>query len=125
MIAETFKIIIERLKEKTSKNEASWSKTNRDTEFKLDFGKGAITIDNWSDSHNEYVDCNILNENGDKVDGVVFPFVEETTNFLYLQELYTMVKRSYYKTDETFENILKELKSDNKIGFEKKVSSQW
>jgi hypothetical protein len=39
MIAENFKLLIEKLKLKTIKREACWTKTSRDEEYKLHLGK--------------------------------------------------------------------------------------
>ncbi len=61
MISSNIKILIDKLKTKTELGQAIWSKTSSDTEFKLELQKGAITIDNWEDSHGLFVDLSILN----------------------------------------------------------------
>ena len=95
--------------------------TNRDTEFKLNLGKGAITVDNWTDDRDrkEYVDCVIMNENGDTIDRISFSS-EATDDFNYLIALYAIIKRAYYKIDETLKSILEELDSNNIIGLDNK-----
>ncbi len=123
MIPENFKLLIDKLKLKTSKHEAIWIKTSRDDEFKLDLGKGAITLDLWvnHDTEEQFVDLAIINERGDTIDRIYFSEVEKE-DFKNLEELHVIAKRAYYKIDETFKNILKELDSDKTIGSEKKLS---
>lgn len=121
MIPENFKILIDKLKKKTSKNEAIWSKTIRNDEFKLDLGKGAITIDMWLNEEppGQFVDIAIINEQGEKVDSITINSIEKV-DFEYLIDLHSLAKRSYFKVDETFKNIFKELDSDKVIGSKNK-----
>ena len=122
MIPENFKILIEKLKEKTAKKEAIWSKTSRDNEFKLDLGKGAITIDMWQNDETgqPMVDITVINEYGDRIDSIYFSS-NEKEDYKYLHELHSLAKRAYYKVDETFKIIFKELDSDKTIGTEKRA----
>lgn len=121
MIPENFKILVDKLKEKTTKKEAIWSKTSRDDEFKLDLGKGAITVDRWNgeDPDEQFVDIAVINDRGDRIDSIYF-MSSEKEDFKYLVELHSLAKRAYYKVDETFKSIFKELDSDKTIGTEKK-----
>jgi len=124
MIPDNFKTLVEKLKEKTTKREAIWSKTSRDEEFKLDLGKGAITVDRWlnEETNEQLVDIAVINDRGDKIDSIYFSHTDKE-DYKYLIELHTMAKRAYYKVDETFKSIFKELDSDKTIGSEKKVES--
>jgi hypothetical protein len=115
MISEKLKTLIEKLKIKTESRQALWKKTSRDTEFKLEFQKGAVTIDNWTDDIGTFVDLRIINENGDEVEEVVFNS-NSFEQYIILQELSELVKKSYYKTDETFKTLLDELDSDKIVG---------
>jgi hypothetical protein len=117
MIPENFVTLIDKLSEKTSKKEAVWSKTSRDDEFKLDLGKGAITIDRWQndDNNEQSVDLAVMNENGDRIDYIFFTYADRD-DFKNLAELHSLAKRAYYKVDETFKSIFKELDSDKTIG---------
>ena len=117
MIPENFKTLVDKLVEKTSRKEAVWSKTSRDDEFKLDLGKGAITLDRWQneETNEQLVDLAVLNENGDKIDYIYFSYSEKE-DFKYLTDLHSLAKRAYYKVDETFKLIFKELDSDKTIG---------
>lgn len=121
MIPENFQILIEKLKDKTVKREAVWSKTSRDDEFKLDLGKGAITVDRWEhpETTEQLVDIAVINERGDRVDSIYFSAAEKE-EYKYLVELHSLAKRAYFKVDETFKTIFKELDSDKTIGIEKK-----
>lgn len=117
MIPENFKILIGKLKEKTLKKEAIWTKTTRDEEFKLDFGQGAITVDKWTDlqNHEQYVDIAVYNERGDKIDSIYFSS-NDKDDFKFLEELHVISKRAYYIVDDTFKIIFKEIESDKIIG---------
>lgn len=115
MIPENYKLLIEKLKQKTLKKEANWSKTSADDEYKLDLGKGAITIDNWRDNGKTYIDLSIINDRGDIIDRIYFPS-GETEDYNLVLELHSLAKRAYYKIDETLKNIFKELDSDKPIG---------
>lgn len=115
MISEKLKILIEKLRSKTESREAIWKKTSRDTEFKLEFQKGAVTIDNWTDDFGSFVDIRIINENGDEVEGVVFDS-NTPEQYSVLQDLSELIKKSYYKTDETFKTLIDELDSDKIVG---------
>ena len=121
MIPENFKTLVDKLKDKTTKKEAIWSKTSRDDEFKLDLGKGAITLDRWlnEETNEQMVDIAVINDRGDRVDTIVFPSYEKE-EYKYLVELHSLAKRAYYKVDETFKTIFKELDSDKTIGTERK-----
>jgi len=119
MVPDNFKILIDKLKEKTTQKEAIWYKTSRDNEFKLDLGRGAITVDRWETEWGKYVDMSVFNEDGDMVDNVVFQDVE-INDYKYLIELHSLANRAYYKVDETFNAIFKELDSNKIIGIEKK-----
>lgn len=121
MIPDNFKILVDKLKEKTTKKEAIWSKTSREEEFKLDLGKGAITIDRWVDEETgeQLVDIAVINDRGDRVDSIYFNSLEKE-DYKYIVDLHVLAKRAYYKVDETFKSIFKELDSDKTIGTEKK-----
>lgn len=114
MISANIKILIDKLKKKTELGQAIWSKTSRDTEFKLELQKGAITIDNWEDGEGLFVDIAILNENGETIERDVFNVSEEDYNVLF--EIYMLAKNSYYKIDETLKTIFDELDSPKIVG---------
>ncbi|MFM2203875.1 MAG: hypothetical protein RLZZ605_839 [Bacteroidota bacterium] len=116
MIAENFRLLIEKLKYKSAKREAIWAKTSRDEEFKLHLGKVTLLTDCWYDevTFNKKVDLVILNEDGEKIDGVILSKGED--DYELLIELHTLAKQSYYKIDETFKSIFEELDSNKVIG---------
>ena len=119
MIPDNFVTLIQKLKEKTIAHKAIWVKTSRDNEFKLDLGKGAITTDRWisPEINLDCVDLVIINEKGDKVDSIEIASSYKE-DYKVLVELHVLAKRAYYKVDETFKNIFKELDDDKIIGKE-------
>ncbi len=123
-MTENFITLIEKLKNKTASKQAIWSKTSRDNEFKLELQKGAITTDNWNDDdENSFIDLSIINENGDTIDRVYF-HSSEKEDYKKLLELHDLVKRAYYKVDETIKNIFNELDSEKTVGKERKSEDE-
>jgi hypothetical protein len=120
MIAENYRLLIEKLKHKIAKREAIWTKTSRDEEFKLHIGKVTILLDCWYDevSFNKKVDLVILNEDGEKIDGIILSNGE--AGYELLLEMHTLAKQSYYKIDETFKSIFEALDSNKIVGDKKK-----
>jgi hypothetical protein len=115
MIPDNFRILIDKLKDKTLKKEAVWTKTSRDDEFKLDLGKGAILIDSFQDTGEKQVDISVLNENGDRIDYLAFS-LRDRVDYDDLFELHAIAKRSYFKVDETFQDIFRQLDENKVIG---------
>ncbi|WP_374460240.1 hypothetical protein [Chryseobacterium taeanense] len=118
---QRIKNLIQLLEEKTRSNDAMWTRTSSDNEFKIDINNSTITVDMWNVEAVTYYEFVILNENGDRVERIVVgdddPFNSE---FQIVTNFYDAVRNSYFKVDETIENILKELNSSNKIGINRK-----
>lgn len=121
MIPDNFKTLIDVLIQKTEKNEAIWSKTSREDEYKIDLGKGAITVDSWVDNESgqNLVDIAVFNENGDRIDALYFS-THDDVEYRYVLALHTLARRAYYKIDETFNNIFKEISKEGTIGTDSK-----
>ncbi|MGI4021988.1 MAG: hypothetical protein ACRYFA_10815 [Janthinobacterium lividum] len=118
-MTENFTSLIEKLKNKTVSKQAIWSKTSRDNEFKLELQKGAITIDSWEDNNVDFVDLNIMNENGEIIDRAYF-HSSDRVDYKTLLDLHSSAKRAYFKVDETIKNIFDELDSKNVVGKERR-----
>jgi len=122
MINANIKLIIDKLIAKTNAGQAIWSKTSRDTEFKLELSKGAITTDMWEDEHGyKMVDLSVYNANGEIIENDVFHESDEESDFTSLQNVYESAKKSYYKIDETFKTIFDELDGEKTIGRSKEL----
>lgn len=115
MIPENNRILIDKLIIKTINKEALWSKTSANNEFKLDLDKGAIIVDSYGEDRNQAVDMVIINGNGEVIDKIYFTSRDEE-EFKLLTELHTLARRAYYKVDETFKDILKELDDNKTVG---------
>jgi hypothetical protein len=117
MIPDNFKELLEKLKAKTLNRQAIWTKTSGDDEYKLDFGKGAVTVDRWVNpgDGNEYTECVIFNEDGNKVERIAVSDTEKA-EFDTISELHLLARNAFFKTDETFKSLFKELDSDDIIG---------
>ncbi len=114
MIPENLKILVDKLIGKTIAKKAIWSQTSGSNEYKLDLGKGAITVNLWSEDN---VGLNIFNEQGEIIESLdVFAREED---FKKIYDLYSEARRSYYKVDETINAINIALDDDKVIGISK------
>ena len=116
MIEKQHKALIEKLIEKTTSKKANWVKTSRETEYKLGLKSGAITTDLWNDNGIDYADLIIRNERGDIISQLTFTKIENSIEFDLLKNLHNQARESYYKFDETIEDIFDELNSDKEVG---------
>ncbi|WP_029294256.1 hypothetical protein [Chryseobacterium hispalense] len=122
------KNLIQLLKDKTANKNAIWSRTSGNNEFKIEINNATITTDCWFTDDILYYDFVILNENGEVVERISVSdtniFSEE---YQILSDFYDVVKNSYFKIDETIDNILNELNTNTKIGFSKKnnTNNDW
>jgi hypothetical protein len=119
MIPDNFKALIAKLVTKTHKKQVVWTKTSRDEEFKLNLEKGAITVDNWYDDEANVwrVDIAIYNDRGDRIDRIAYMEAEKN-DYEALMVLHSAAKSAYFKVEDTFKDIFKELDSDKTIGSE-------
>ena len=115
MIPDHFKILIDKLKIKANNKKTVWSKTSRETEFKLNLQNVAIVVDKWVHEGVNYVDITIWNDDGIVIDQLRFSEAD-AEGFLLLSEIYALASRSYFKVEETFDIIFKELDGDGVIG---------
>ncbi len=119
MLSEKFKLLIEKLINKTNKREIIWSKTHRDDEYMLKVGNSTILIDCWIDDNFQcIVELAIYNNIGDKIDGIIIN--EQQEDYPFLLGLHAIAKQAYYNVDETFKSIFEELDSNKIIGEKKK-----
>lgn len=116
--------LIQKLEFKTQNKEAIWARTSGDNEFKIEINNATITTDSWNANGNGVLcyDFVILNENGETIER--FSVNEEeaySQEYIIISKLYNTVKNSYYKVDETIDNIIAELNTSSKIGGHKKI----
>lgn len=124
MLPEKLKKLILLLTDKTDKKMAIWNRTNAEGQFKLSISDGsAITISSWSPNNYEAYYLTIFNKNGD----VIEAFDTETDNattedYSVIQSFYKSVRNSYYKVEETIDELFNTLSSDKVIGKEEKFT---
>lgn len=116
MIDKKYISLIEKLIEKTESKKANWYKTSAENEFLLSLEKSTITTDLWVNEEGEWADLNIRNDNGNIVTNLCVNRRTNPSEFALLSKLNSAAKESYYKIDETFNSILKELNSNDTIG---------
>jgi hypothetical protein len=118
MTQEQISEIIAGLNKKTNEGKAAWQKGSAGAQFFLQFKKGAISLTRYRKVANGpiSIDLNILNEKGDSIHLMKTSDATSGDEFKMLNDLYEMVKKSYYKIDETLDDIMNSLKSDKSVG---------
>lgn len=113
---------------KSEKREVIWQIILED-EFKLTLKSGAITISkNWDFKEEAYIIIfRLYNISGDKI----YEFwaysnlpleldAPDELNYDILQKLHAIARSSYYKVEETIENIVKEINNNTEVGLKEK-----
>ncbi|MEC7770837.1 MAG: hypothetical protein VX798_06615 [Bacteroidota bacterium] len=108
--------LIEKLISKTKSGKAHWGKTSSENEYKLAFKNAMITSDTWFDNTTgmQVADFIIRNNRGDTIQQFVFH--ESEDGFELLKNLNASIVESYFKVDETINDIFNELDSDKDVG---------
>jgi hypothetical protein len=108
-IPENTAELISKLIEKTKERKLSWMPSSRDTEYMLQFSASVVTIDSWTDnvSKTDIVDFAIFNKDGGQIERIAFSKLEE--GYETLLAFYNLVKKSFLKTDETYQSLKDEL----------------
>ncbi|MCD8423635.1 hypothetical protein [Tenacibaculum finnmarkense] len=120
MIDAKYKKIIDILIEKSKSKDAIWHKTSRENEFKINLKSSTITVDSWYNDKDgfNYIDFLLRNQRGDKIGRLVYTDDAENEEYEHLSILHNYARESYYKVDETIDDIFDELKGDGKVGDE-------
>lgn len=117
------KSLIENLYTKTEKREANWERIGKKDQFILILDKGKVYIDKLSTIKGEVVyQFTIMNINGDTIFNVNAlkknEFSVEPQDYDILKELHEVIKKSYFKVDETIDGLLGEINKEGEIGNE-------
>ncbi len=118
MIDEKYRKIIDKLIEKSKAKKAIWNKTSRENEFKISLKSSIITTDLWDDEHSQMglVDLVIRNQRGEVLASLVYNDQDELEDYKYLKLLHDYARESYYRVDDTIDDIFKELDSGGRVG---------
>lgn len=112
---ENFAKLIEKLSKKTLGKQAIWNKTSRESQFELELTVGAILIDVWNTSSDNYAGLIIMNEDGIAIEDVKV-IANKSTDYALVVDLYNIVKRQYYDVDGVLQNIFTELDNEDIVG---------
>jgi hypothetical protein len=117
------KSLIENLYTKTEKREANWERIGKKDQFILVLDKGKVFIDKILTIKAEVVyQFTIMNINGDTIFSVnalkKLEFSVERQDYDILKELHEVIKKSYFKVDETIDGLLGEINKEGEIGNE-------
>src|SRR5688500_12065217 len=115
MIPDNFRQLLDRLIDKTSKKQAIWTKTSREHEFQVALEKATITVDKWTVDGKKYADMAVYNTNGEQISRFATS-IEKPDEYQHVLQLHSLAAKEYFKVDETFKDILKELDTDKTIG---------
>lgn len=116
MIEKKHTDLINKLIKKTASKQAYWTKTSQETEFKLSLKNSVITTDLWKQGMRNFADLVIRNERGDIISAINYNSEENSEEYHLIKSLHNQARESYYKLDETIEDIFKELNSDKEVG---------
>ena len=110
--------LIIKLNIKTEAKQAIWQKSSGAEEFKILLKTGTIAIQKYRISNFQppSISITIYNSEGDLIEDYVIEEVAEGYN--EADELFTNIKRAYYKVEETVDDILSQLDSDEILGEE-------
>ena len=117
------KSLVENLYAKTEKKEANWERIGKKDQFVLILDNGKVLIDKLFTSKGELVyQFSIININGDTIFSINAlkkeAFSLEPDDYSVLKDLHEVIKKSYFKVDETIDGLLGEVNKDGEIGNE-------
>jgi hypothetical protein len=116
MIEDKYIKLIKKLTEMSNNGKVNWNQTSRDTEFKVSLKTGSVTTDFWKNNGENYsIDFSIRNDKGDSIYHVQAD-TEEGNDYDLLVALHNSAKSSYFKVDETIENMIEELGKSDTVG---------
>jgi hypothetical protein len=114
---EQLKRIVEKLIEKTTERNVIWEKTTGNG-FKIALSGSTIAIQYYEGTYEDepypYCSLFIFNDKGDKID--YYNLRQKDDDFDLLFNLYDKANKSYYKVEETYQNIIEELDKNDIIG---------
>ena len=104
-----------RLNEKTLAKQIIWKKSSGSEEFKLSLKTGPITIQKVQQRYNSaYIEISLYNLDGDMIENHIVS--EAHKDYQAALDLFTNVRRTFYKVEETLDDILSQLSTDDTIG---------
>lgn len=118
MIPERLKKIVSLLKDKTTEKKAIWNKTSGQDEYKLQIGEGSsiVVSFDYGNYDTEYITIRIFNNNGEMVESYDTDNEEDAPSNQLAWAFHKAARDSYYKVDETMENLLNEISKQDIVG---------
>ena len=116
MIPENIETLLKKLKDKTLKGKAFWSKSSGENEFMLMFSNATIIVDIWYNNFYETFSASlkILNKDGDEIENFSYLKNDFQEEYNKIAELHEIVQNKYLKKDDTLNSIFSELNDDDK-----------
>ncbi|TDG36885.1 hypothetical protein EZJ43_06290 [Pedobacter changchengzhani] len=117
MIPEKLAELIKLLTEKTKNKKAIWNKGSSDSQFKISVSDGiSMTISSFQNNWDEHFEVVVFNNNGTAIQKYITDNSSTIEDFQLLTEFHQAANNEYYKIDETMDELLKSIKSDEVIG---------
>ena len=111
MASEKFKILLEKLLEKTCGRELQWHETADESAFRIALGNGLVRIEFDSDYENDtYYAAYLQNKQGRTLDQIG-PLYSQHTLRDFLSEIFVAARISALGVDELLEGMEEDLKS--------------
>jgi len=121
MIPDKIQKLIDVLSLKTETKKAIWTKGSTEAQYKISISDAnALTISRWVDSYKgiRQYELIIYGEGGTAIESIEVSDNDNPIDFEMFRKLYELARRSYFKTDETIENILNAIESNDIVGKE-------
>ncbi len=119
MISSTYINLIDSLTEKTNSGNSLWNKTAIKNQYKLILNNGMIVLTYNNNIKGMYMELEIYNNVGQKIDSVHASMDNNPTDYTYLYNLYQKIYEiKEIKTNEQINKFISEIRSSDKIGKE-------
>jgi len=109
--------LVQLLTQKTKLRGVIWNETSAENQYKLNFDDSYVLIDQrWIGMDYDKYSFQLRNKEGKVLDSI--DSEDQSQYAEQLRELFASIVNAYYKVEETYESIFKELSTNSKVGKE-------
>lgn len=118
MIPDRLKKIVELLIDKTLEKKVIWNKTSGADAFKLQLSNGSyLTVSyDYGNYNTEYITINVFNDIGEIIERFDNENDQDDPTNELMYKFHKVARDSYFKVDETMDNLWSELSKKDIIG---------
>lgn len=104
------KELVKMLTIRTAESRIRWTRTESESKYRIEFGNGSVTVDNWVNKGKKFANLSIYNKEGYKLEDFRFNDQTEFQWFDLVDKLHTVIEKKYLEADFTADRIIDELK---------------